>query len=289
MSKGKELKELLWAREILIAPGAGDALTAKLIVEAGFKVVYATGAGIANSQFGFPDVGLTTQTEVLEQVRRIVDAVDRPVLADVDTGFGNFLNVIRTIREFEKAGVAGLQIEDQAFPKKCGHFEGKEVVIHEEMISKIKAAVDARVDQDLIIVARTDARAVLGLDEAIERAQGYIEAGADAVFVEAPQSRAELAQIARRLAAPKVANMVEGGKTPLCPAADLEDMGYAMVIYANSALRTAVKAVQGVLRHLQEHGSTIGAEERMITMAERNRITGLADSYALEQRYLSRK
>jgi carboxyvinyl-carboxyphosphonate phosphorylmutase len=285
MKKTTELKKLLFGKEILIAPGAYDALSAKLIQEAGFKVVYATGAGISNSQFGFADVGLTTQTEILEQVRRIVNAVERPVIVDADTGYGNVLNVIRTVKEFEKAGATALQIEDQTFPKKCGHFEGKEVVPREEMINKIKAAVDTRQDKDLVIIARTDARAVFGIEEAIDRAHAFIEAGADAIFVEAPQTKDEIRRIAREISVPKVVNMVEGGKTPLCSARELGEMGYRVALFANCVLRTSVKAIQKTLRHLIEHGSTIELLDEMITMQERNRITGLEETYRIEKLY----
>ena len=276
---------MIFGKKILIAPGAYDALSAKLIQEAGFKVVYATGAGISNSQFGFADVGLTTQTEILEQVRRIVNAVDRPVIVDVDTGYGNVLNMIRTVKEFEKAGVAAFQIEDQTFPKRCGHFEGKEVVPREEMINKIKAAVDTRQDEDLVIIARTDARAVFGMDEAIERAHAFVDAGADAIFVEAPVTKEELRRIAREISVPKVANMVEGGKTPLCSAKELEEMGYQVVLFANCVLRTSVKAIQKILRYLIEHGSSMELLDEMITMQERNRVTGLEEMYQIEKRY----
>jgi methylisocitrate lyase len=285
MKKTTELKKLILGNEILIAPGAYDALSAKLIQEAGFKVVYATGAGISNSQFGFADVGLTTQTEILEQVRRIVNAVEIPVIVDVDTGYGNVLNMIRTVKEFEKAGAAAFQIEDQTFPKRCGHFEGKEVVPREEMINKIKAAVDTRQDEDLVIIARTDARAVFGMDEAIERAHAFVEAGADAIFVEAPVAIEEIRRIAREISVPKVANMVEGGKTPLCSAKELEEMGYQVVLFANCVLRTSVKAIQKILRYLIEHGSSMELLDEMITMQERNRVTGLEEMYRIEKRY----
>jgi len=286
MKHTQRLRELLAADTIIVAPGAYDALSACLVQEAGFEVIYATGAGIANSQFCFSDVGLTTLSEVLEQVRRILNAVERPVIADIDTGYGNFLNVIRTVKAFEQAGVAGLQIEDQLFPKKCGHFEGKQVVETREMVSKIKAAVDARTDQDLVIIARTDARAIFGIQEALERAHAYREAGADGLFVEAPQTRDELETIAREIPVPTVANMVEGGKTPLCSAQELQEMGYSMVLFANATLRTAIKASQRLLNHLRSQGSTKELLNDMITMEERNRITGLAEVYALEKRYL---
>jgi 2,3-dimethylmalate lyase len=285
MRKTQELKRLLSAKEILVIPGAYDALSAKLVQEAEFKAIYATGAGIANSQFGFPDVGLTTQTEILEQVRRIVNAVELPVVVDIDTGFGNFLNAIRTVKEFEKAGVAALQLEDQTFPKKCGHFEGKGVVDREEMVNKIRAAVDTRQDQDLVIIARTDARAVYGIDEAIARAHAYLDAGADVIFVEAPETKEELKKIASEISAPTLANMVEGGKTPLCSAKELEEMGYRVVIFANCVLRTSVKAIQHLLRHLNQKGSTTELLDEMITMKERNRITGLEETYRIEEHY----
>ena len=285
MRKTKELRNLLSAKEISVIPGAYDALSAKLVQEAGFKAVYATGAGIANSQFGFPDVGLTTQTEILEQVRRIVNAVELPVVVDIDTGFGNFLNAIRTVKEFEKAGVAALQLEDQTFPKKCGHFEGKGVVAREEMVNKIRAAVDTRQDKDLVIIARTDARAVIGIEEAIDRAHAYLDAGADAIFVEAPETKEELKKIASEISAPTLANMVEGGKTPLCSAKELEEMGYRVVIFANCVLRTSVKAIQQLLQHLNQKGSTTELLDEMITMKERNRITGLEETYRIEKRY----
>jgi methylisocitrate lyase len=285
MRKTKELKSLLKGKEILIVPGAYDAMSARLIQEAGFKVIYATGAGISNSQFGFSDVGLTTQTEILEQVRRIIQAVDRPVMVDVDTGYGNVLNLIRTVRDFERAGAAALQIEDQTFPKKCGHFEGKDVVDRDEMINKIKAAVDTREDPDLIIIARTDARAVFGIDEAIARAHAYVEAGADMIFVEAPETEEEIRKIAREISVPKVANMVEGGKTPLRSAGELEALGFQVALFANCVLRISVKAIQKALHHLMEQGSTTGLLDDMITMPERNRITGLEEIYRLEKRY----
>ena len=285
MKKTTELRTLLQGKEILIAPGCYDAMSARLIQEAGFRVIYATGAGISNSQFGFSDVGLTTQTEILEQVRRIVNVVDRPVMVDVDTGYGNVLNLIRTVKEFERAGAAALQIEDQTFPKKCGHFEGKDVVAQEEMVNKIKAAADTRVDGDLIIIARTDARAVFGIDEAIERAHAYVEAGAVVIFVEAPETEEEIRRIAHEISVPKVANMVEGGKTPLRSARELEALGFQVALFANCVLRSSVKAIQRTLKHLMERGSTTEILDDMITMKERNRITGLDEVYRLEKKY----
>jgi 2-methylisocitrate lyase-like PEP mutase family enzyme len=208
------LKQILARRAAVQAPGTANALFARVIEELGFEVVYVSGAGIANMHLGAPDIGLTTLTEIANVVAAISDAVALPLVVDADTGFGNAVNVVRTVRVLERAGAAGLQIEDQVCPKKCGHFAGKAVIGVDEMVQKVKAAVDARRDHDLQIVARSDARAVEGLDRAIARAQAYIEAGADVAFVEAPANLAELARIPREMAAPQVANIVFGGKTP---------------------------------------------------------------------------
>jgi 2,3-dimethylmalate lyase len=279
------LRALLAGDELVIAPGAYDGLTARLIELAGFPVVYATGAGIANSQFALADLGLTSMTEVLDQVRKIVAAASVPVICDIDTGFGNAVNVYRTVQEFIRAGVAAVQIEDQVFPKKCGHFEGKDVVPFEEAVQKVRAAVEARGTSDLVIVARTDAIAVAGLDEALRRARAFHDAGADALFVESPRTREELAEIARVLPGVKVANMVEGGRTPLTSAADLQAMGYRLVIYANVVLRSSIKAIQGSLQHLRAAGDTTGILDRLVTMDERARVTQKEFLDRLEARF----
>jgi methylisocitrate lyase len=280
------LREILAQPGAVVVPGVFNALTARLAEQVGFRVVYATGAGIANSLLGLADVGLLTMKEMLDQVNYIVNAVGVPVIADVDTGYGNALNVYRTVREFEKAGVAAVQIEDQVMPKRCGHFAGKQVVPREEMIGKIKAALDARQD-DLVIIARTDAREPLGLEEAIERAEAYAEAGADVTFVEAPRSREELELIGRRLArrAPQVVNLMEGGLTPLVELADLERMGFKIVLYANSVLRASLKAVQDILLHLRQRGSTTEVLHRLFTKEERDALTALPRVLELERRY----
>ena len=218
MSAINKLRRLLKGDDLIIAPGAYDALTARLVVDAGFAVVYATGAGIANSQLGLADVGLLTMTEMLEQTRKIVGAVAAPVIADIDTGYGNAVNLYRTVQEFIRAGVAAVQIEDQVIPKKCGHFAGKQLISFEESVLKLKAAVEARGDSNLVIIARTDAIAVDGFAEAMRRARAYHEVGADALFVEAPRSRQELMEIGRNLPGIKIANMVEGGHTPIVAA-----------------------------------------------------------------------
>ena len=285
MSQATTLRELLAGDELVIAPGAYDGLTARLVELAGFQVVYATGAGISNSQLGVADLGLTTMTEVLEQVRRMVGAVTVPVVCDIDTGYGNAVNVYRTVREFARAGAAAVQIEDQVMPKKCGHFDGKRVVPFDEAVQKIHAAVEARGSSDLVVVARTDAIATEGLDEALRRARAFHEAGADALFVEGPRSREELVEIGRSLPGVKVANMVEGGRTPLQTAADLRAMGFRLAIYANVVLRTSIKAVQASLEHLHTTGDTMAILDRMVTMDERGRVTQKPFYDALERKY----
>ena len=287
MSSAARLRELITQERLLIAPGAPNALTAILIEEAGFPVVYVSGAGVSNTQLGVADVGLVSLRELVDQVRYVTAAVEVPVISDADTGFGNAINVTRTVQELERAGAAGLHLEDQVTPKRCGHFEGKQIVSKTEMANKVRAAVEARRDDDFVIIARTDARAITGLEDAIERALAYREAGADMIFMEAPQTTEELETVARQVPGPLVANMVEDGKTPLQTAEALEKMGYRLVLYANLAMRAAVFAMQGVLSHLAERGDSMGTRDRIITMEERNRITNLARYEKMDQRYLS--
>lgn len=269
------LRELLARPGIIIAPGAYDGLSARLVEHAGFDVVYMSGSGAANSLLGEPDLGLTSMTEMASQAARICAATTLPVVADADTGYGGPLNVRRTVQEYERAGVAGLHIEDQVFPKRCGHFEGKDVIPTDEMVGKIKAALAARTDPDLVIIARSDAVAVEGLDAALRRAHAYEDAGADMLFVEAPHSVDELRQIAASFRVPLIANMVEGGSTPLVPDPELEAMGFKLVLHAGTLLRAAALAVEEALAHLREHGSVIDFQHRVISFQERNRITDL--------------
>jgi methylisocitrate lyase len=287
MTAISELRRLLKGDDLIIAPGAYDGLTARLVAAAGFSVVYATGAGISNSQFGLADVGLITMSEMLDQVRKMVGAVEVPVIADIDTGYGNAVNLYRTVREFMRAGVAAVQIEDQVIPKKCGHFAGKQLIPFEEAVLKIRAAVEARGDSDLVIIARTDAIAVAGFPEAMRRARAYHEAGADALFVEAPRSKDELAEIGRGLPGVKIANIVEGGLTPIVPAKDLAAMGFRLAIYANLVLRSSVKAIQGSLAHLRATGDSEGILGNMITMEERARVTQKEHLDSLERRFVN--
>lgn len=285
-SPGATLRALLVRREPLVLPGCADALTARLAVEAGFEAVYATGAGIANTLLGRPDVGLTTMTEVLGQVEPMCQAVPGvPVVADIDTGFGNAVNAHRAARAFERAGVAAIQIEDQVFPKRCGHFSGKEVVPLGEMLGKLRAVLDARTDSSLVVIARTDALAVEGVDAAVDRALAFVDAGADAVFVEAAPSREVLEALPRRIAAPLVANMVEGGRTPLASAAELGAMGYRIVLFANTALRVAAAAVRDAFGELRRTGDAAGLVDRMLSWDDRQALVGLPEVEALERRY----
>jgi 2-methylisocitrate lyase-like PEP mutase family enzyme len=272
-------------RPPLVLPGCADALTARIAASVGFEAVYATGAGIANSQLGQPDVGLTTMTEVVAQVERIVEAVEVPVVADIDTGFGNAINARRAVRAFERAGVGGIQIEDQVFPKRCGHFDRKEVVSSEEFLGKLRAVLDARVDPDLVVIARTDVLAIDGLEAAVERGRAFAAAGADVVFIEAPTDRETLAALPGRVGAPLLANMVEGGRTPLLTAAELGALGFAVVLFANTALRVAARATQDALRELRASGDAAALIDRMLGWEERQALVGLPEIEALEARY----
>lgn len=284
MSTEAQLRTILARPGILIVPGAVDALNARLVEEAGFEAVYATGAGIANALLGLPDLGLATMTEILGQVRHMVAAVDIPVISDIDTGYGNPLNVFRTVREFERAGAAAIQIEDQVTPKRCGHFSGKEVVPEEEMVRKIVAAIEARQGDDLMIIARTDSLAVDGLEAAIQRGRAYARAGADLIFVEAPRTDAELAALPSAIPAPLLVNMTEGGRTPLHAASDLEQMGYKMALFPNSLMRASLQAGRKMMETLYATGQTTSVLSRLVSWEERQRLVRLPEYEALESR-----
>lgn len=285
MKKSTQLRKLIEREGIVVMPGAYDCLSAKLVEQAGFEMVGVTGAGVAASILGYPDVGLTTMTDVLNQTRNIIRAVDIPVFADCDTGYGNPINVFRTIQEFENAGVAGLFIEDQVWPKRCGHFEGKHLISKQEMIKKIEAALDARRDPDLVIMARTDARAVEGLDRAIERARAYAEAGVDMIFIEAPQSVEELRIVAKAVDVPTMANMVEGGKTPLASVHELEEMGFKFASFSGSAQKIAMRAMQELLIALKATGRLDGVLGRIASLSERSELLGLPKFYEMDRKY----
>jgi 2-methylisocitrate lyase-like PEP mutase family enzyme len=285
MRTTETLRAILARREAVSVPGAANALFARVIEDLGFEAVYVTGAGVANMHLGAPDIGLTTVTEVASAVAAVADAVSLPIIVDADTGFGNAVNVVRTVRLLERAGAAGIQLEDQVFPKKCGHFTGKDVIPAGEMVQKVKAAVDARRDGALQIIARTDARAVEDLDRAIERAHAYIEAGADATFVEAPVTAEELARIAYDLPVPQVANIVFGGRTPDPGRERLAGMGFSIVLYANAALQAALKASFDVLGALKRDGSLSNVADRLASFEERQRAVDKEAWDAREVRY----
>jgi methylisocitrate lyase len=285
LKKTTELRKLIEKKGIIVGPGVYDCLSAKLAEKAGFKLVAITGAGITASVLGYPDMGLITMTEMLHQVRNILKSVHIPVFADCDTGYGNALNVYRTVQEFEDAGVAGLFIEDQVFPKRCGHFEGKQIISTEEMVKKIEAALDARRDPDLVIMARTDARAIDGLDKAIERARAYVKAGADIIFIEAPQTVEELRKVAKSVNVPTMANMVEGGKTPLVSVQELEEMGFKLVVFSGSAQKMAIRAMQELFSTLRATGRLDGVLDKVASLSERSEILELSKFYEMEKKY----
>ena len=272
-----------------VVPGATDCFTARLIESAGFPAVYVTGGGAANTLLGRPDIGLVTLNELASQVERIADAVSVPVIADCDTGFGGVANVARTIRAYQRAGAAGLHIEDQLFPKRCGHFEGKSVVPVRDMLYRLQAALDARTDPDFLIIARTDARGPEGFERALERAHAYRELGADAIFVEAPSSVEELRRVGEAFPdTPLVANMIERSRTPLLPEAELKAMGYSIILYANAALYLGAFAIRQGLAVLREQGTTESLLDRMLSCSERQALIGLPQADAYERDLVAR-
>jgi 2-methylisocitrate lyase-like PEP mutase family enzyme len=280
----RALWQAIESRQLVVAPGVYDGLSARVAQEAGFGAVYVSGGAISRST-GVPDIGLLTMSEVIDRTRQIVDAVACPVIADADTGYGGVLNVARTVREFERVGVAGLHLEDQVMPKRCGHYENKSIVETRTMVARLRAALEARSDPRLIIIARTDARAVEGLEGAIARARRYAEAGADMIFVEAPQSEAEIAAIADAIDAPLVINMFAGGKTPLLTAARLRELGYALMIVPSDLQRAAIHGMQRAAETLLREGSTASFAESMVSFAEREQLVGLDQYVALDDRY----
>jgi len=283
-SPNRRLRALIARKKALLLPGAANALAARVIEDLGFEAVYVTGAGVTNTFLGMPDIGLLTVTELADHVAAMRDAVSLPLIVDADTGFGNAVNVGRTVRTLERAGASAIQLEDQDFPKRCGHFSGKSVIPTAEMVQKIRAAADARVDRDFVIVARTDAIAVNGFEDAMARANAFIEAGADMTFVEAPRTPEQIAAIPK-LAVPQLLNIVAGGLTPMLPRAELETMGYALVLYANAALQAAVAGMQTVLGHLKAQGSLDGVSDKLAGFAERQRLVNKPHFDALEKKY----
>jgi carboxyvinyl-carboxyphosphonate phosphorylmutase len=281
------LRELLSRPEPLLAPGAYDALSARLVEQAGFDVVYMTGFGSTASLIGRPDVGLLTGTEMVDNARRIAAAVDVPVIADADTGYGNAINVLRTVQLYEQAGVAGIHLEDQVMPKKCGHMSGKVVIGADEMVGKLRAAVSARTDPDFLLIARTDAAAVHGLDEAIKRAVAYAEAGADVLFVEAPTSEADIARVAAELrrVAPLIFNWAEGGRTPPLPLDRIAELGFALVLFPIGTLLAATAGIRSLLATLRADGTPTAAMPGLPAFGEFTDLIGLPEVQELEQRF----
>ena len=277
------LRQLLAGPEIVVAPGVYDGLSAMLVAEAGFKAAYLSGAAICYTRFGYPDIGLVSMTEVADTLSQIRERATLPVIVDVDTGFGNALNVQRTVQMFEARGASALQLEDQVTPKRCGHLANKAVISAAEMVGKLKAALDARKSPEMLIIARTDAAAVEGFEHALDRASAYVEAGADMLFVEAPGSREQLAEIANRFAGrvPVMANMVEGGKTPILPASDLQALGFKLVIFPGGTVRALAFGLREYFASLRTHGTTDPYRNRMMDFAG---INGLLDTAAFQAR-----
>ncbi len=286
MNGAKKLRELFQKKNTVVAPGAHDVLTAKIIGRLGFDAVYMTGYGQAASHLGQPDVGLMTMSEMVMRAANMVEACGVPVIADADTGFGNAVNVIRTVREYEKAGVAVIQLEDQVMPKKCGHMLGRQLIAKEEMVGKIKAAVDTRLNPDFMIMARTDARTVCGIEEALERAYAYQEAGADIIFVESPENEEEMRRINRELPGVlTLANMVEGGRTPQFKNAELAEFGYNLIIYPTASVYVTTKAMLDLWEQMRRDDTTAGLLDRMVPFGEFNEIIGLPNIRKIEAEY----
>lgn len=282
-----KFRQLLNQPGIIQAPGAYDCLTAKLIQQAGFPAVYMTGAGTSVAQLGYPDLGLATMTDMIANAGSIADILDVPLIADADTGYGGILNIRRTIRQYERAGVAAVHIEDQEMPKRCGHLDDKKVVSTQDMVQKIRAAVDARTDDDFTIIVRTDSIAVTGWEDAMHRCEQYMKAGADALFVEALRTPEEVEQVAKNLDIPLLYNFVESGKSPLLSAADLEKFGFKIVIYPASALLSVTHIVEQVMAQLKETGTTAHLMDKMVTLEACFEAVGLSSMLAEDAQFAS--
>ena len=285
MSVRSILRKMLEGPELVMAPGVADALNARLVAREGFKAIYMTGSGTTASRLGMPDIGLLTMTEMVDNAGRIVDASGLPVIADADTGYGGPINVQRTIRAYERAGVAGVHIEDQQWPKRCGHLEGKTLIPAAEMAAKVRAATDAREDKDFVVIARTDALSVEGFEQALDRGRLYEEAGADMIFIEAPNSPDQLAAVPKSFKVPTLFNMSSSGKTPFLSTQEIQKLGFKVVIYPNFMLLAAVTAAQGVLRELKKTGSIAGLANKITTFTELFDLVGMREVQELEQRY----
>lgn len=288
---GNHLRQLLAQPALLQAPGVYDGLSALLVEQAGFECAFLSGACLSFARFGRPDMGLVSASEVAETVAILRDRVSLPLIVDMDTGFGNALNVQRTVRDFERAGASALQLEDQLAPKRCGHMAGKAVIPTDEMVGKIHAALDARQDSATVLIARTDALGVNGFDDAIERAESYLEAGADALFIEAPASIEQMQQISRQfsLRVPLVHNLVEGGKSPVKTAAQLRDLGYRIALYPAALLHRFTPQAQELLNSIRKNGSTESMREQMYELADMNRVLGADELLSAGKTYGSDK
>ena len=282
-----KFRQLLNQPGIIQAPGSYDCLTAKLIQQAGFPAVYMTGAGTSVAQLGYPDLGLATMTDMIANAAFIADILDVPLIADADTGYGGILNVRRTMRQYERAGVAAIHIEDQEMPKRCGHLDDKKVVSTEDMVQKIRAAVDARTDDDFTIIVRTDSIAVTGWEDAMVRCEEYIKAGADALFVEALRTPEEVEQVGKNISVPLLYNFVESGKSPLLSAADLEKFGFKIVIYPASALLAVTRVVENIMAQLKETGTTAHLIDDMVSLEACFEVVGLSEMLAEDAQFAS--
>jgi 2-methylisocitrate lyase-like PEP mutase family enzyme len=287
MNSRQLLKQLFKRDRLLVAPGCFDGLSARLVEEAGFEAAYLSGGAVARSM-GIPDIGLVTMSEVIERAAQVVAAVKIPIIADADTGYGNAVNLVRSVREFERTGVAAIHIEDQITPKRCGHLDGKEVIPLPEMENKLQAALASRNDPDFLIIARTDARGVHGFDDAISRGRAFAKLGVDAIFVEAPQSEAELEEIPRALPdVPLLVNVFKGGKTPMLPVERLQQMGYRIAIYPSETQRAAIHAMRQALGLLKREGTTEKMDDALTTFKERDKVVGLDEWQRLEKQYMA--
>jgi 2,3-dimethylmalate lyase len=285
MGNGQLIRQALAQHGQLIMPGVYDALSAKIAVRAGFEVIFITGYSLSATLLGEPDFGLLTQTEVVSAAQRICSVVDTPVIVDADTGYGNAINVMRTVQDLIRAGAGGMFLEDQVWPKRCGHMQGKQVIPLDEQLKKIAAAVEAKNDSDFFIVARTDSRQALGLSEAIQRGIAFKAAGADAVFIEAPESKEEMREISKQVSGPLVANMLERGVTPLMGPKELKELGFDLIVWPLAPLYSVAKSLTDVYTTLRRDGSTLGILDRLMAFDDFNGIVGLNEKYALDAKY----
>ena len=286
MSKSKKLRTLLKDNKSVVVPGVHDPMNAKIFQDAGFPVLFTGGFSLSASTLGVPDIGLLTMSENIERVRRVTNTIDIPLIADMDTGYGSPLNVIRTVQECVNSGVAGIILEDQSWPKKCGHMEGKSVISNEEHVEKIKAAVHARGDSELVIIARTDSRATHSLEEAIRRGKNLEESGADVIFIEAPQTEEEIRTIGKEIKLPMLINLIEGGKTPNLPISDLEELGFRLILYPLTSIFATAYSMQKLASHVRSEKTTRGYDE-ILTFSEFENVVDLQKYKDLDSKFLS--